>query len=60
MTPEAAWLGAILFLLVYELWALARKQRLLSHAVWDFLDKYPALGRLTILALGILLGHLYW
>ncbi len=60
MSAELAWILAIAFLLVYEFVMIFRRRRLLSHAVWDFVDRHPAVGRWLMFAGGALLSHFFW
>ena len=58
MNANIAWLVAGVFLLGYEVWAIATKKQkaTLSEGVWAALKKYPYIGFFA----GILAGHFFW
>ncbi len=59
LSAEGAWLASGAFLLGYELIALRRRERLLSHAVWELEQKRPVTSHIVIFGVGVLLGH-FW
>jgi hypothetical protein len=53
-------LAAAFFYLAYEFIALARGWKLITTYVRDGFYKYPPMGALVALGIGLLFGHFFW
>jgi len=54
------WTIAVLFLLSYEFWALARGHKTLSRMIYETNNAWPFFSTLVGLVLGGLLVHFFW
>jgi len=54
------WLMAVVFLVAYEVWALATGRRTLSRMIYDANTAWPLLSTLVGLVVGGLLVHFFW
>ena len=55
-----AWIGACVFLLGYEVWALTFDGQTLSRAMYDATTAWPPLIFLIGLVVGMLVSHFWW
>lgn len=54
------WFIAIVFLLIYEFWALSHKRETLSRMMWSAQVAFPFLEAIVGLVVGGLLVHFFW
>jgi hypothetical protein len=55
----AVLVGAFVLLAIYEVWQAQHGRPTISEQVWAFSKRWPPIGFLVGIGLGILLGHLF-